>query len=70
MNGSVKTNNFDLTNRQEEILNYIVKGKSYREIAQILFISVETVRSHVKKLYKILHVSNKAEAITKYLERH
>lgn len=57
-----------LSTRQKEILEQLVEGKSYGAIARTLFISVETVRSHVKAMYKILHVNNKAEAIAKYLK--
>ena len=56
-----------LTDRQKEIIEKLVEGKSYNSIGKELFISVETVRSHVKKLYKTLHVNNKAEAIAMYL---
>jgi two-component system, NarL family, response regulator LiaR len=59
-----------LTDRQKEILEKLVDGKSYQTIASELFISVETVRSHVKKMYKILHVNNKTEAITQYMKGH
>lgn len=57
-----------LTDRQREILEKLVEGKSYSAIGHELFISVETVRSHVKQLYKVLQVNNKAEAIAKYLK--
>lgn len=57
-----------LTPRQREIIELLVDGKGYQEISSILFISYETVRSHVKKLYKVLHVNNKAGAIAKYLK--
>lgn len=57
-----------LTARQVEIINAMVDGKSHIEIGKLLFISPETVRSHVKNIYKALHVKNKAEAITKYLK--
>ena len=57
-----------LTDRQKEILEQLIEGKSYGAIAQKLFISVETVRTHVKAMYKVLHVNNKAEAIAKYLK--
>ncbi|MBC7872604.1 MAG: response regulator transcription factor [Ferruginibacter sp.] len=57
-----------LTERQKEILEKLVDGKSYQTIAGELFISVETVRSHVKKMYKVLHVNNKTEAITQYMK--
>lgn len=57
-----------LTERQREILEQLVEGKSYGAIARSLFISVETVRTHVKSMYKVLHVNNKVEAIAKYLK--
>lgn len=56
-----------LSDRQKSILEKLVEGKSYGTIAHELFISIETVRTHVKAMYKVLHVNNKAEAITKYL---
>ena len=59
-----------LTDRQKEILEKLVDGKSYQTIAGELFVSIETVRSHVKKMYKILHVNNKTEAITQYMKGH
>jgi len=59
-----------LTDRQKEILEKLVDGKSYNTVATELFISVETVRTHIKKLYKVLHVNNKTEAITQYLRGH
>jgi len=57
-----------LTERQNQILKSLSEGKSYRHISEELFISVETVRSHIKKLYRQLQVSNKAEAISLYLQ--
>jgi two-component system, NarL family, response regulator LiaR len=57
-----------LSDRQKEILEKLVEGKSYQVISEELFISVETVRSHIKKMYKILHVNNKTEAINKYMK--
>lgn len=59
-----------LSDRQKEILEKLVEGKSYNAISEELFISIETVRSHIKKMYKILHVNNKTEAITKYMKGH
>jgi DNA-binding NarL/FixJ family response regulator len=59
-----------LTDRQKEILEKLVDGKSYQTIASELFVSVETVRSHIKKMYKVLHVSNKTEAIIQYMKGH
>jgi DNA-binding NarL/FixJ family response regulator len=57
-----------LSDRQKEILEKLVDGKSYGVISSELFISIETVRTHVKKLYKVLQVNNKTEAITQYMK--
>ncbi len=56
-----------LTDRQKEILEELSNGSSYSTVAKKLFISVETVRSHVKKMYKTLQVNNKTEAISMYM---
>lgn len=56
-----------LTERQAGILKRLAEGKSYAVIAQELYISIETVRTHLKKMYKILQVNNKTEAIAKYI---
>lgn len=57
-----------LTERQYEVLEKLVEGLSYTEIGKQLFISPETVRTHIKNVYKALHVNNKVEAIRKYLD--
>ncbi|MEL6987297.1 MAG: response regulator transcription factor [Bacteroidota bacterium] len=56
-----------LSARQLEILEKIVDGKPYKVIAKELFISPETVRTHIKAIYKALEVNNKAAAVKKYL---
>lgn len=58
----------DLTPREVEVLNQLCKGKSYRMIADTLFISEETVRRHIKNIYKKLEVSSKSEAVAKALK--
>ena len=58
-----------LTKREEEILNYLVKGYFYKEIAGLLFISTETVRTHIRNIYEKLHVRTRTEAILKYLHK-
>jgi DNA-binding NarL/FixJ family response regulator len=55
-----------LSEREIEVLEYIVKGFSYKMIASELAIAVETVRSHIKKIYKKLQVNNATEAVYKY----
>jgi DNA-binding NarL/FixJ family response regulator len=54
-----------LTPRQKEIVNEIVAGKSYKMIAEDLFVSLDTVRSHIKNIYKALEINSKAELIRK-----
>ena len=58
-----------LTNREEEILTYLVKGLLYKEIAAKLFIGVETVRTHIRHIYEKLQVRTRSEAIVKYLNK-
>ena len=56
-----------LTKREDEILGYLVKGYFYKEIAGEVFISVETVRTHIRNIYEKLQVRTRSEAILKYL---
>jgi DNA-binding NarL/FixJ family response regulator len=52
-----------LSEREMEVLQGISEGKTYSKIAQEYFISKETVRSHIKNIYRKLEVSSKAEAL-------
>jgi len=54
-----------LTSRQEDIVDGIVAGKSYKMIADDLFVSLDTVRSHIKNIYRALKINSKAELIKK-----
>jgi DNA-binding NarL/FixJ family response regulator len=65
----VAGNTDGLTKREEEILSYLVKGYFYKEIAGLLFISVETVRTHIRNIYEKLQVRTRTEAILKYLKK-
>jgi DNA-binding NarL/FixJ family response regulator len=56
---------FNLTEREKEILSCLVKGMSYRLIAESCFISVDTVRGHIRNIYEKLHVHSKVEAVKK-----
>ncbi|GHC64438.1 response regulator [Ulvibacter litoralis] len=60
-----KTNERLLSDRQMDVVNGIVSGKSYKMIADELFVSLDTVRSHIKNIYKILEINSKAELIRK-----
>ncbi|HEY9363351.1 MAG TPA: response regulator transcription factor [Chitinophagaceae bacterium] len=58
-----------LSLREKEILKWLSRGLSYKEIAAELFISQETVRKHVYHIYEKLHVSNRIEAVNKFYGR-
>lgn len=56
-----------LTQRERDVLEQLCEGKSYRSIGDTLFISQDTVRSHIKSIYKKLEVNSKSEAVAKAL---
>jgi len=58
-----------LTNRENEILEYLAKGFLYKEIAEQLFISNETVKRHIHNIYDKLHVQSRIEAVNKAFQR-
>jgi DNA-binding NarL/FixJ family response regulator len=59
----------NLTDREKEILNGLSKGLSYKTIGESLFISVDTVRYHITKIYKKLHVHSQSEAVAKAIKK-
>lgn len=58
----------ELTNREKEILGCMVKGMSYKMIADACDIKFSTVHSHIKNIYEKLHVNSAPEAVVKALE--
>lgn len=54
-----------LSRRENEILAQLAKGFRYKEIAERLFISVETVRTHIRNIYEKLQVASRMEALKK-----
>ncbi len=58
-----------LTPREEEILGLLAQGFRYQEIADQLFISLDTVRTHIRHIYEKMHVRSRTEATIKYLNR-
>lgn len=57
-----------LTPRQKQIVDGLVDGLSYKLIADKLSISIDTVRDHIKRIYRALEVNSKAEVIRKSLD--
>ena len=61
---------FNLSEREKEILSCLVKGMSYKLIADSCHISIDTVRGHIRNIYEKLHVHSKGEAIATALKRN
>ena len=55
----------DLSRREQEVLEKLAKGYRYKEIADILFVSIETVRTHIRNIYEKLQVNSRVEALKK-----
>lgn len=58
-----------LTEREETVLRQLAKGWRYKEIASDLGVGVETVHTHIRHIYRKLHVTSRTEAVVKYLGR-
>lgn len=58
-----------LTEREREVLKGLVEGNTYRAIADSLYISVDTIRHHIRNIYKKLHVHSQSEAVAKALKK-
>jgi DNA-binding NarL/FixJ family response regulator len=62
-----KTNEYfqNLTRREQEMLEQLSKGYRYKEIADKLYVSLDTVRTHIRNIYEKLQVNSRAEALKK-----
>jgi DNA-binding NarL/FixJ family response regulator len=63
-----KDESYNLTDREMEILRYLVDGMSYKAVAEKCFVSLDTISSHVKNIYKKLQVHSKTEAVGKAIK--
>jgi len=59
---------YALSEREKDILNGLVKGYSYKKIADSLNIGFETVKKHLRNIYEKLHVHNQTEAVAKAIK--
>ncbi len=66
---NLSSKEFDLSGREKEILQYLSEGLMYKEVADRLFISIDTVRTHVRKIYEKLEVHSRTEALNKFYSR-
>jgi DNA-binding NarL/FixJ family response regulator len=58
-----------LSRREREVLDQLAQGNAYKEIADVLSVSIDTVRMHIKGIYGKLHVHSRGEAVAKYLRK-
>ena len=56
----------DLSPREQEVLDLLARGYLYKEIAELLNISVPTINTYVRRMYEKLHVRSRAQAVAKY----
>ncbi|MEO8109640.1 MAG: response regulator transcription factor [Ginsengibacter sp.] len=61
-------NDYQLTNREKEILQHLTEGMPMPRIAEKIFLSYETVRGYVKSIYQKLHVASATEAVAKAIK--
>ncbi len=64
-NPYIKNDDYKLSDREKQVLNCLMKGMSYKMIADACNISIDTVKFHIKKIYEKLHVNSKSEAVIK-----
>jgi DNA-binding NarL/FixJ family response regulator len=57
---------FNLTKREQNILEHLIEGLSYKEIAARCFISPETMNSHIKNIYQKLNVHSRAQITARF----
>ena len=67
--GRKKAETSKLSPREQQVLELLAKGSSYKEIADQLSLSVETIRMNVKHIYAKLHVHSRGEAAAKYMRQ-
>jgi DNA-binding NarL/FixJ family response regulator len=67
--GSAETEIEKLSKREREVLDHLAQGVPYKEIADVLALSIDTVRMHIKGIYGKLHVHSRGEAVAKYLRK-
>jgi DNA-binding NarL/FixJ family response regulator len=58
-----------LSQREKEVLSGLTKGKSYQEIGDELYISIDTIRHHIRNIYSKLHVHSQSEAVAKAIKK-
>ena len=63
-----KKADYNLTAREQEVLELLVQGDDFKTIAEKLFLSNYTIRAHIRNIYDKLHVHSKSQAVSKALK--
>ncbi len=61
---AIPSKDYSLTGQEKKVLQLLVAGKSYKMIAAELFVSVDTVKTHIRNIYSKLHVHSGTEAVS------
>jgi len=67
--GQIREEKVNLSPREQTVLESMAKGLTYKQTADQLEISIDTVRTHVRRIYEKLHVKSNTEAVAKYLRQ-
>lgn len=59
----------ELSDREDEVLQIVLEGKSQKEIAESLHIEISTIKSHLNKIYRLFDVRDKKQLIKRYREQ-
>lgn len=67
--GKVETKHAALSPREAAVLDCLAKGLTYKAIAEELGISIDTIRTYLRRIYEKLHVQSRTEAVAKYMSQ-
>ncbi|MEO6304714.1 MAG: response regulator transcription factor, partial [Bacteroidia bacterium] len=65
----ISSDNYNLTEREKEVLSFLIEGFEYKEIGIKMNVSPNTIRNHISNIYKKLHVTSKTQAIRVFLNK-
>lgn len=69
-NNSYAKHDYNITAKEKEILQHMIDGKSYKMISDAMGLSMETIKTHIKSIYKKLHVNSSSEAVVKAIRQN
>ena len=61
---------YGLSEKEIQVIEQLVEGKNYTEIAELMFISPHTVKTHIKNIYRKMHVHTRASVVKSAMDDH